>query len=107
MSIVRGFMYAGATSVIASSWKVDDEATAELMERFYRRLFGGNTPAASLREAEISMYETRRFHDPYYWAGFELQGDWSWNGARRLSINIGSRARSREEPSDRGRAPWR
>lgn len=83
LSIVRGFMYAGAVSVIASSWKVDDQATAELMARFYPALFAGKTPAASLREAQISMLATRRFRDPFYWAGFEIQGDWKWDADAR------------------------
>ncbi len=38
VGIVRGFMYAGAARVVASLWKVDDEATAELMKRFYRHM---------------------------------------------------------------------
>src|SRR3712207_7105217 len=47
----RGFMYAGAASVMASLWKVDDEATAELMGHFYRNLLQNDLPpAAALRE---------------------------------------------------------
>ena len=38
VGIVRGFMYAGAARVVASLWKVDDEATAELMKRFYQQM---------------------------------------------------------------------
>jgi CHAT domain-containing protein len=69
-------MYAGASAVIASSWKVDDSATAELMTELYRGLFAGKTPAAALREAQVAMWKTPRFRSPYYWAAFELQGDW-------------------------------
>jgi CHAT domain-containing protein len=76
LGLVRGFMYAGASAVVASTWKVDDRATRELMERFYRSYFGGRSPAAALREAQIALRETERFREPYYWAGFELQGDW-------------------------------
>jgi CHAT domain-containing protein/Tfp pilus assembly protein PilF len=76
LGLVRGFMYAGASAVVASTWKVDDRATRELMERFYRAYFGGKSPAAALREAQISLRDTDRFRAPYYWAGFELQGDW-------------------------------
>jgi CHAT domain-containing protein len=41
VGLVRGFMYAGAPRVVASLWDVRDEATAELMKRFYRKLVRG------------------------------------------------------------------
>jgi CHAT domain-containing protein len=67
---------AGAPAVIASSWKVDDSATAELMTELYRGLFEGKTPATALREAQVAVSKMARFRHPYYWAAFELQGDW-------------------------------
>jgi CHAT domain-containing protein len=76
IGLVRGFMYAGAPAVIASSWKVDDSATAELMTELYRGLFEGKTPATALREAQVAVSKMARFRHPYYWAAFELQGDW-------------------------------
>ncbi len=76
IGLVRGFMYAGAPAVIASSWKVDDTATAELMTELYRGLFAGKAPPAALREAQLEVSKIPRFRSPYYWAAFELQGDW-------------------------------
>jgi CHAT domain-containing protein/Tfp pilus assembly protein PilF len=76
ISLVRGFMYAGAPAVIASSWKVDDSATAELMTELYRGLFEGKPPPAALREAQVAVSRMARFRHPYYWAAFELHGDW-------------------------------
>jgi CHAT domain len=77
VGIVRGFMYAGAARVIASLWKVDDEATAELMKRFYQRMLqGGMSPAAALRAAQVDMWQQKRWHSPYYWAAFQLQGEY-------------------------------
>ncbi len=76
IGLVRGFMYAGAPAVIASSWKVDDAATAELMTELYRGLFAGKPPPAALREAQLKVSRIPRFGSPYYWAAFELQGDW-------------------------------
>jgi CHAT domain-containing protein len=77
VGIVRGFMYAGAARVVASLWKVDDEATAELMKRFYQQMLQGRlTPAAALRAAQVDMWQTKRWHSPYYWAAFVLQGEW-------------------------------
>ena len=76
IGLTRGFMYAGASSVVASLWKVDDEATAELMKRFYKNMLeDGMTPATALREAQNSFRQHPIWSAPYYWAGFTLQGD--------------------------------
>jgi len=77
VGLTRGFMYAGASSVLASLWKVDDEATAELMKRFYGNLLqGGMTPAEALRAAQNSIRREPQWSSPYYWAGFTLQGEY-------------------------------
>jgi CHAT domain-containing protein len=77
IGLTRGFMYAGARRVVASLWKVDDEATAELMKLFYENMFRREmTPSAALKAAQSSMSEHKRWSNPYYWAGFILQGDW-------------------------------
>ncbi|MCP5113214.1 MAG: CHAT domain-containing protein, partial [bacterium] len=77
LGIVRGFMYAGASRVIASLWKVDDLATKELMVRFYRNVFDrGESPAAALRNAQIAMWQNPDWRSPYHWAAFVLQGEW-------------------------------
>jgi CHAT domain-containing protein len=70
-------MYSGAPRVVASLWDVKDDATAELMKRFYKAmLVEGRTPAAALRTAQVSMWKEDRWAAPYYWAGFVIQGDW-------------------------------
>jgi CHAT domain-containing protein len=77
VGLTRGFMYAGASRVVASLWKVDDVATAELMGRFYRGMLKeGLRPAAALRQAQMEMQKQRRWSEPYYWAAFTLQGEW-------------------------------
>lgn len=77
IGLTRGFMYAGASSVIASLWKVDDEATAELMKRFYSNLLQkGMTPAAALRAAQNSIRQEPQWRSPYFWAAFTLQGEY-------------------------------
>jgi CHAT domain-containing protein len=77
IGLTRGFMYAGAPRVVASLWKVDDKATAELMKRFYQKLLQENRrPAAALRAAQLSMVKQKRWSAPYYWAGFVLLGEW-------------------------------
>lgn len=76
IGLVRGFMYAGTRRVLASLWKVDDDATAELMKRFYQKMLKeGMTPAAALRAAQSSMSSDSQWGHPYYWAGFILQGE--------------------------------
>jgi len=75
IGLTRGFMYAGADTVAASLWKVDDEATAELMKEFYKGMFRDNlTPAAALRQAQIAMWNQPRWRAPYFWAAFIIQG---------------------------------
>ena len=78
IALTRGFMYAGAKSVVASMWKVDDAATAELMAEFYKQMFTNKLkPAAALRQAQITMSQKNRWQSPYYWAGFFIQGEWN------------------------------
>jgi CHAT domain-containing protein/tetratricopeptide (TPR) repeat protein len=77
LGLTRGFMYAGASSVVASLWKVDDEATAALMRQFYiNMLQKGMTPASALQAAQNSIRQRSGWHMPYYWAGFTLQGEY-------------------------------
>ncbi len=75
VALTRGFMYAGAPRVLASLWKVDDEATSELMKDFYQRLLHDRlAPAAALRAAQLTMWRQQRA--PYHWAAFILQGEY-------------------------------
>ena len=77
VGLTRGFMYAGAPRVVVSLWNVSDEATAELMTRFYRGIFeGGLRPAKALQAAQAAMSQDARFGAPYFWAAFTLQGEW-------------------------------
>lgn len=77
IALTRGFMYAGAQRVVASLWKVDDAATAELMAEFYDQMFTRKlSPAAALRAAQMKLAHQPGRREPYYWAGFVLQGEW-------------------------------
>jgi CHAT domain-containing protein/tetratricopeptide (TPR) repeat protein len=76
IGLPRGFLYAGAKSVIASLWKVDDKATAQFMRGFYRRMQRGESPSSSLRGAQLEMSQGQQWSPPFYWAGFVLQGDY-------------------------------
>lgn len=95
----RAFAYAGARTTVSSLWKVDDSATATLMEEFYRNLWGEKmSKIEALRQAQLWMFReqiaagslrargTRIIQEqpvapkdslpPYYWASFVLCGDW-------------------------------
>lgn len=77
IGLTSGFMYAGASSVAASLWKVDDQATAELMEQFYANMLQKNMrPADALRAAQNTLRTSSRWQAPHYWAGFVLQGEY-------------------------------
>jgi MYXO-CTERM domain-containing protein len=73
VGLERAFIRAGSPSLLTTLWRVDDAATAELMERFYTHLRAGSPKAEALRLAQT---ETCAKHpEPYYWAGFVLVGD--------------------------------
>ena len=77
IGLTRGFLYAGARTVISSLWRVEDKATAEFMKHFYTSLMDNDaTPAKALRYAQLKMASSQRWPQPYYWAAFVLQGDW-------------------------------
>ena len=68
LGLARGFLSAGAKSLVLSLWTVNDEATKELMENFYIHLQRGESVAASLRRAQIAFIN--RSEHPYFWAPF-------------------------------------
>lgn len=77
VGLTRGFMYAGAARVVVSLWSVDDDATSDLMGRFYKGMLkNGLRPAAALRNAQVEMWKQPKWRAPYYWAAFVLQGEW-------------------------------
>ena len=77
VGLTRGFMHANVPRVVASLWRVEDRATAELMTRFYHGISIDNLPpAAALRAAQRSIRRERRWKDPYYWSAFVLLGEW-------------------------------
>jgi len=78
VGLTRAFLYAGAHSVLASLWSVDDRSTAELMTRFYRHLAAGKSKDDALREAQIELIRSgsgATFSTPFHWAGFVLHGN--------------------------------
>jgi CHAT domain-containing protein len=74
----RAFLYAGAASLVMSLWRVEDQATAQLMDRFYQGLLDGQRKPAALRQAQLALMqgnESHRYRHPFFWAPFFLVGE--------------------------------
>lgn len=78
IGLTRGFLYAGARRVVASLWMVDDQATSELMKHFYQNMLGREKmrPGQALRAAQLSIRKNRAWKSPFYWAAFQVQGQY-------------------------------
>jgi CHAT domain-containing protein len=78
VGISRGFLYAGAATLVTTLWDVDDASTADLMTQFYGAMLGRQAlpPAAALRAAQRGMVAGGRWSTPYRWAAFTVQGEW-------------------------------
>lgn len=74
-SLARAFFYAGARSVVASLWKVEDRATATLMDAFYGHLAGGESAMTALRSAKLDLLRSGEAVSPRDWAAFVILGD--------------------------------
>ena len=74
VGLLQAMMTAGAQSVVASLWRVDDEATRELFVSFYQNIASGHSPATSIRQAAQKVRQKARTKHPYYWAAFQVNG---------------------------------
>jgi len=72
VGLTRAFLHAGARTVAATLWAVDDHATAVLMGEFYRGYGAGRSPGAALAEAQRTLFATRATAHPFQWAGVVL-----------------------------------
>jgi CHAT domain-containing protein/tetratricopeptide (TPR) repeat protein len=73
IGLSRSFITAGTSSVIASLWLVDDQATSVLMTDFYRQWQGGKGKAQALRTAMLNTKS--KYPDPYFWSSMSLYGE--------------------------------
>jgi CHAT domain-containing protein len=84
--VASSLLAAGIQSIVATSWRIPDSATALLIEAFYAGLLDGQaTIAAALRSAQQHVARHRPYSLPYYWAAFRVFGDWRtrFTGGRR------------------------
>ncbi len=78
ISLSRAFNYAGVPSTVMSLWKVDDEATAKIMNYFYEHLKKGEAKDEALKNAKLDYLkytDDELLKHPYYWSGFVLSGN--------------------------------
>ncbi len=75
MSLTRCFLHAGARNVIASLWKVQDQAAAELMIDFYENTFTAKNYKEALRQAKCKFIQSNQNASPALWSGFVLYGE--------------------------------
>jgi CHAT domain-containing protein len=77
MSLARSFILAGASSVIKTSWEINDEASSAIISRFYYHLSKGREKDEAMRLAKLDYLKTSSpaFTNPYYWAAYEVLGD--------------------------------
>lgn len=76
IGLTRAFQYAGARSVLATLWGIADKSTVPWMSRFYRELRGGRSKDEALRAAQMEQIRSPNGPYPFYWAAFQLYGDW-------------------------------
>ncbi|MBN9392907.1 MAG: CHAT domain-containing protein [Chloroflexi bacterium] len=74
LGLARGFLSAGASSLVVSLWSVNDEVTTQLMQYFYEALLAGQNRAASLQTAMRKLRSESPYTHPHYWAPFVLVG---------------------------------
>jgi CHAT domain-containing protein/Tfp pilus assembly protein PilF len=72
LGLMRGFLYAGARSLLMSLWTVNDASTVNLMNEFYKEWQSGATRARALQKAMRTVRRT--YPNPFYWAPFVLVG---------------------------------
>lgn len=70
------FRRAGVETLVASLWKVDDEATRLLMETFYAHLKTGMGVGLALQQAQLAVLARPEFREPAFWGAFVVVGDW-------------------------------
>ena len=70
----RALTMAGAETQVMSLWRVDDEATQELMRAYYRQLLAGRDRIEAMRRVQLELLAEPRTRHPFYWASFIVSG---------------------------------
>jgi CHAT domain-containing protein len=81
IGFTRSFLSAGVSGLIVSLWPVSDESTELLMSTMYESLRSGRSAQDAMRAGQVALLKDRRFQHPFFWAPFNLVGNW------RLTVN--------------------
>jgi CHAT domain-containing protein len=69
----RGLKVAGVENILMSLWKVDDEATSQLMIEFYKAWLSGVEIHSAFKQSQLNL--RKKFTNPFYWGAFILLGN--------------------------------
>jgi len=72
-TLAQAFLQAGASNVVATLWRIEDQGSAQFAAAFYRAL-GDRPPAVALAAAQRVLLRSARYGAPYYWAGYQIEG---------------------------------
>ncbi len=75
MGLTRAFLFAGTPSIMSTLWSVNDQSTRLLMKYFYSNLRTMDK-FESMRQAQIKMIHNSENQHPYFWAAFQIIGDY-------------------------------
>lgn len=90
MSLARGFILAGASSVVKTAWAVNDEASSEIISRFYKHLSYGKAKNEAMRSAKLDYLSDAlpAYANPLYWAAYEVMGDNTPVSRRNITLFV-------------------
>jgi len=76
MSIARGFLLAGATSVVNTKWEINDQTSAKIISQYYFYLSRRKPKDEAMRLAKLDYLKSvpSVYSNPYYWAAYEVTG---------------------------------
>lgn len=77
-NLTRGFLNAGAKSVLATQWQVNEKYNTEILKTFFKALKKGNSKSTSLafaKRAYLKKHENTNLNSPYYWAVTTITGN--------------------------------
>lgn len=78
MSLARGFFNAGAKSVVSSLWDINEKASNDIIQEFYKNMLNGDSKSEALQKAKltyIAQNKNTSEASPYYWSGLTITGD--------------------------------
>jgi CHAT domain-containing protein len=75
IGLSRAFFYAGARSVVATLWNLNDRFAAEFVARFYSELNQGHSSEEALRRAKVAYVNHPQYSHPFYWSSLVMLGD--------------------------------